>query len=469
MIHSIENTRHSNHSVFCPQNYGSPFNDTIAHISGLGLRRLDFERYAVAGEVIYVIEGDAAPLSQQDGEARIGTLAYAFNKFGNATDATDAAEFTRCLNAICKDGDALCRQTIARHYYNEIAVRGAAQVLKEMALLAMQLASLNSPAEVVETELNPAEDYRFESWQDESQPESIQKFFAEEVEAVTRMIRCRRKSACFAYDDYTEWLNDLEASGVSIEELDVAFAHVDAMEQYDEGGAVIVMSSHERTVACGRVDPEISAEDLPERARHLAGELRRAYISGVEIGTIWEEINPQIEVLFPVSGKTADGGRFFSHANRELQHFTRQCLEALFDECRQDFHLTAMRTSLLYRQYYGEIREAFDTKTIGEAMKQAYGARQLGALSVKHLVALKTAANLQRERLERAPISKAAHTLIEEVRTASLAKLKYLSWAFYGNNQPANTIHTLARQESSKVWQVLNDRKQKVFASKRAA
>jgi len=464
---STTTSNRSNRDIFILFDSGSPHDSLVTHISGLGrIARLDFERCALAGEVIYAIEGDTSPVSQQDEEARIGTLAYALNKLGNAVDA---AEFTRCLNAICEDGDALSRQTVARHYYNEITARGAAEVLKEMGILAMRLARLNSQAEVVEIELDLAMSDRFDSWQDESQSESIQKFFAQEVEAITRMIRGRRKSTCFVHDEYTEWLGNLEAGGASVEALDAAFTHVDGLDQYDEGGAVIVMSSHERTIACGRLDPEISAEDLPDRARYLAAELRRAYTSGVEIEATWEEVNAQIEVLFPVSGKTANGERFYSHANRELQNFTRQCLEAILDECRHDFHLTAMRTSHLYRRFYKSIREAGDTKTIGETMKQAYEARQSGALSVKHLVALKTASALQRERLERAPISKTAHQLIEEVRTASHAKLKYLSWAFYRNNQPANLINTIPSQERALVWGALNVRKQKVCASRKSA
>src|SRR5262245_40311421 len=82
-----ENTRRSNHSIFLPQNFGSPFNDMAEHIAGLGLARLDFERGAVAGEVIYTIEGDLTPTSQQEEEARIATLAHALKKLGNSEDA----------------------------------------------------------------------------------------------------------------------------------------------------------------------------------------------------------------------------------------------------------------------------------------------------------------------------------------------------------------------------------------------
>ena len=62
------------------------------------------------------------------------------------------------------------------------------------------------------------------------------------------MIRGRRKSAAFAHDEWTEWLNDLEANGASLKELDGAFEHVEALDQYDEGGAIIHMSAHERAV-----------------------------------------------------------------------------------------------------------------------------------------------------------------------------------------------------------------------------
>src|SRR6266545_3251793 len=145
MFSRIESTRRSNRSIFLPQNYVSPFNDTAEHISGLGLARIDFERCAVAGEVIYSVEGDSTPTSQQDEEARIATLAHAIKKLDNPEDA---AEFMRCLNAICEGGDARYRQVAASYYYGEIAERGLGVVLKEMALIAMHLASLNPVGEV---------------------------------------------------------------------------------------------------------------------------------------------------------------------------------------------------------------------------------------------------------------------------------------------------------------------------------
>jgi hypothetical protein len=293
----------------------------------------------------------------------------------------------------------------------------------------------------------------------ESKPQSL---FDREVAEVERMIRGRRKSACFAHDEWTQWLNDLEANGASLKELDDAFAHIEALDQYDEGGAIIRMSAHERTVACGRLDHEFTADDLPEQARHLAGYLRRAYSDGVKIDEIWDNVNAQLDVLFPVKGRTAEGSTVFSRANIELQRLTRNVLEAILDDCYCDCHLSAMRYSCPYPRFYQTIREADDTKIIGQAMKEAYAARESGELSLKYFTLLKTASMLQRERLERAPLSKEAHMLIREVEAASPAKLRYLSWAFYGGNQPSNEIHSLSAQNRARVWEALKARKQVV-------
>src|SRR6266511_2218940 len=462
MSRSIENIRRSNHSIFLPRNYGSPFNDTAEHISGLGLARIDIERCAIAGEVIYSVDGDSTPTSQQDEEARIATLAYALKKLGNPEDA---AEFMRCLNAICEEGDSRYRQVAASYYYKEIPERGTGDVLKEMGLLAMELASLNPVTEIIETETPcPAiqSDPAVASL-DEPDPENIRLFLKQEMEAINLMIRSRRKCAGFAHDEWTEWLNDLEASGASLKELDDAFTYEGSLDQYDEGGAIIHMSAHERTIACGRIDHEFTADDLPEQARHFAGYLRRAYSDGVEIDEIWGDINAHLDVLFPITGKTAEGGRFFSRANLELQRLTRDALEAILDDCCHDCHLTAMRYSRSYRRFYQMIREAEDTKIVGQAMKEAYAAKESGELSLKYFTLLKTASVLQRERLERAPLSKEACTLIREVETASPAKLRYLSWAFYGKNRPEHPIHSLPTNMVYKIWDTLKSRKLEIL------
>ena len=453
-------TTRTNHSIFIPFDTGSPRDGVMQHISRLGqLARLDFERCSVAGDILFAVEADAVPISQSDEEARIGTLAYALRKLEHAEDA---AEFIRCLNAICEGGDARCRQTTASHYYHESSERGTSAVLKEMGWLAMQLASLNTVAEGWE---------EADLWLDaepvaakvkEQSKESIAAFITEEIASIARMTRGRRKSACFLHDEYGDWLGDLEANGASVEELDEAFAQVESLAQYDEGGAVIMMSSHERTVTCGRLDPEYVAEDLPERAQYLVSELRRLYTKDRPLDELWDDLQAQIDVLYPTAGKTETGKAFYSHANRSWQQLVRQVLEAILSEFQQDFHLTALRNHPSYRKFHKMIRAAQDAKLISETMKRAYEARQAGTLPLKHFTALKTAAELQRERLGAQQLSTKAFRLVQEIASASPARLRYFSWAFYGANQPAHVIHALPAQEQARVWATLKTRKEVV-------
>jgi hypothetical protein len=56
-------------------------------------------------------------------------------------------------------------------------------------------------------------------------------------------------------------------------------------------------------------------------------------------------------------------------------------------------------------------------------------------------------------------LSPEAYKLVREVEHASEAKLRHLSWAFYGTNKPSHPIHILSTQETSRIWQTLKDRK----------
>src|SRR5262249_23661812 len=127
--------------------------------------------------------------------------------------------------------------------------------------------------------------------------------------------------------------------------------------------------------------------------------------------------------------------------------------------CQSDFHLIALRTNCTYREFHKAVRGAKDTKALGETMKKAYEARQIGVLPLKHFTALTTASKLQRAKLENARPSTQTHALLKEVNKASDAKLRYLAWAMYGNNQPEHPIHKLASQQRSIVWQALKTRR----------
>jgi len=92
-------------------------------------------------------------------------------------------------------------------------------------------------------------------------------------------------------------------------------------------------------------------------------------------------------------------------------------------------------------------------------MKQAYDARQNGEISVKHFIALNTAADNQRERLLSAPLSATAYKLINEIVAASEKKLGYLGWAMYGDNNPSHPIHKLNSCEQTRIWEFMTVRK----------
>ena len=458
---------HSNQHLFIPVDTGAPKDGVFAHISSIGkLARLDFECFTLVGETICKIEGDATPVSQADEEARIASLAYALKQFGNEVDA---AEFVRCLNAICAEGDARYRQMAASHYYREIREREARAVLKEMGLLAFQLSQLMSVPQEFDEFAEETETIVMASWGEPAEPrrdwefyeddeDDLSRFFAQEVAAMARITAGRRKSAAFAYDEANAQLDELDLNGASLEELDAAFATRENLAQYDESGAILTMSAHERTIACGRLDAEWEVDDLPMSARYLAGELRRGFANGMNLEELWDDVNAQLNVLFPISLKTEMGSRFYSHANRELQHFVREVLTALLSECQTDCHLMALRTSRAYREFHKTIRSATDTRVVNEAIKQAYAAKQDSQLSLKHFTLLNTAAQLQRLRLESKPLSRNAQTLLKEVQQASVNKLRFLRWAMYGQNQPQHPVHRLSGQESKRVWEALKER-----------
>ncbi len=446
----------SNRHLFIPQDSGSPKDGLFTHITGLGqIARLDFERFNIAGEVIFKVEGDAFPTSQEDEEARIGSLAYAIKKLGNQVDA---AEFVRCLNAICDGGDARSRQTTASHYYREIAERGVGLVLKEMGLLAMQLqdfVTIENEEEVPTFSMDSSSEDKGGRHHEENK----MGLFEQELSSVLKMVSGGRRASICQPDEFENFLDQMITDGFDGDELAARVESFENLMQYDESGAVILMSAHERTIACGHLDSELTAEDLPEKGAYLARELRRDYANGKPIDEIWDDINAQLEILFPITGKSESGARFFSHANRELQSLCREILETILAECQADFHLTALRTNRAYREFHKAVRGAKDTKTLGETMKKAYAARETGALPLKHFTALTTASKLQRIRLENARPSKDAHSLLKEVKQASDGKLRYLAWAMYGDNQPAHPVHKLLSHERAAVWQALKSRR----------
>jgi hypothetical protein len=448
---------HSNRRLFIPQTSGSPRTDLFTHISSLGhIGRLDFERFHIAGEVIYKVEEDASPECQEDEEARIATLAYAIKKLG---DEVNAAEFIRCLNSICDGGDARSRQSIAAHYYREIAARNVNAVLKEMGLLTMQLLTPSIvESEEEESIASPVEIQTDDNARSRREEYKIS-LFDQELASIIKMVSGGRRVSALQPDDFEIFLDQMILDGFEGDDLAAKVESFENLMQYDESGAIILMSEHQRTTACGRLDSELTAEDLPLRARYLVGELRHQYTSGKSIEALWDDLTAQIEVLFPIAGKSENRRRFYSCANRESQTLCREILETILGECQSDFHLTELHVSPVYRQFYNTVRETKDTKVLGETMKKAYESRQTGALTLKQFTALTTASKLQRIRLENARPSVSTQALVNEINESGTAKLRYLAWAMYGDNQPTHPVHTLPSQQKSVVWQALKTRR----------
>ena len=97
-------------------------------------------------------------------------------------------------------------------------------------------------------------------------------------------------------------------------------------------------------------------------------------------------------------------------------------------------------------------------------MKQAYEARLAGTLPLKHFTMLNTAAQLQRIRLQSAPLSSTAIALLNEIERASQNKLRFLRWAMYGSNQPQHPVHQLTGPEAEKIWASLKQKSVQVYA-----
>jgi hypothetical protein len=138
----------SNYELFHVVNTGAPRQDVYNHIARLPQpARIDFEEHTLAGNLILRIEPGLGGESETEAESKIVAIPYATRIFGNTTDA---AEFIRCVKLIAGDeARAYNLQVIAAHYYQEARTRPVAEVLKEMALLALELSAVTATSETL--------------------------------------------------------------------------------------------------------------------------------------------------------------------------------------------------------------------------------------------------------------------------------------------------------------------------------
>lgn len=269
---------------------GSPMNDWARHISNNDLFRRDLEENSVLGGnvVIRVALGDEQPALER---VKILSLAYATRIFGNSDDAK---EFVRCVKAIADPQAAQFElEQIASHYYRECRQgRTIPEVLKEMALLGMEMTrvttSINdleveaTETEISEIKLTPADEKRVREAQknlpllDEPTPN-----FDAEMQAVARKLS-RSTITKANSDEFADYY--LTSEGKSIDEFEEDLERFYAHEQYDEDGLLgLRMSGAAHTEVVLELDAEITAEYLPTDVQPLAKLLQLVFV-GHEIG-----------------------------------------------------------------------------------------------------------------------------------------------------------------------------------------
>lgn len=284
---------------------GSPMHDWAKHIAVNSLFRRDLEETSLLGGkvVVRTALGDEKPALER---VKILTLSYATRVFGNADDAK---EFVRCVQAIADPQAAQFElEQIASHYYHECRTRNVAEVLKEMAILGMEMTLVTAETndltikgteaedtkiESCEIKLTPADEKRVRDAQKKNLPllpERTPNFDAEMQAVVNRLSRSRVSKAI--EDEYAAFY--LADEGKTLPELDEDYRRFEAHEQYTEDGLLgMKMSGSTHTEVVLELDAEITADYLPETVQPLAKSLQLIFV-GYEIG-----------------GKAAQAARYF--------------------------------------------------------------------------------------------------------------------------------------------------------------
>jgi hypothetical protein len=268
---------------------GSPMNDWARHLSANQLFRRELEENSVLGGnvVVRVAEGDETPALER---VKILSLAYATRVFGNSEDAK---EFVRCVRSICDPQAAQFElEQIASYYYGECRRRDVPEVLKEMALLGMEMTRVTTSVNDLEIETTESEIVEIKlTERDEKRVREAQKNlpalpaptpnFDAEMEYVHRKLS-RGTITKTAHDEFAAYY--LSETGKTLDELDDDFRRFDAQEQFDEDGLLgLRMSAGAHTEVVLELDGEITAEYLPTDVQPLAKMLNLVFV-GHEIG-----------------------------------------------------------------------------------------------------------------------------------------------------------------------------------------
>ncbi len=272
--------------AFRPTDSGSPQQDWCKHLDKNPVYRRELEEFAVLGDVVVRINDgiEAAPVER----VKILSLEYAMKVL---KDETDAKEFVRAARAIASsDAGQFELEQIAAFYYGEIrrgSGRAVNEVLKEMALLGMQMEAVTATiaereikffeTSAPEQKLTIADERRIRAARENRKPlPKPTPNFDDEMTFIKKRIG-RAKIANNRRDEFEEYF--LEDAGKTLEELDADYAAFERFEQYDENGIVaFAMSGGQHAVVVYDFESEVDASYLPQDARFLAKEMSFAFV-----------------------------------------------------------------------------------------------------------------------------------------------------------------------------------------------
>ena len=484
--------------AFMPVNTGSPMQDWCAHLSSNPLRRRELEEFSILGDVVVRIADELEPEPMD--RVRILSLEYAMKVL---SDETDAKEFVRCVKAIASpDAGQFEYEQIASYYYGEIRRRGVSEVLKEMALLGMQLEAVTATlsdreisfeeSRMTEQKLCVADQRRVQEAAKNRKPLPPKcPNFDAEMQAVLRRVG-RQKVTRMIFDDFADFY--LEDGNKSIEELDRDFTTYEQLEQFDENGLIgITMSSSQRSVVVFDLDCEIDANCLPYESRGLSAQLPRLFVGHSLGGNAVQEgrrmiicagwsmpsrhpfSDQEFEEWLALSLDRIYDRKAIRSARRiyslgkgssveilvdqeinpdfEEMQFAANVLRLLWQRQYSDFHLRSLRHDT-YQETYLAIRGTSDTADVADLKKKAYADfKEQKKLSLKEFTALNTVAKSQEGRL-RGRTSREAKQWLKKVESATSGQLRFLKFGLY-NDQEAKTFK---RQEKQMLWDAVRAR-----------
>jgi len=452
---------HSLMLVYRPRDTGNPGHDIGEHISRFAHKRIDLESTQLVGDrVIGRVEFDMGAANENELQHRILTVLYAEKQFNSVIDAAELVRVIKEAVGAGVEADPRSLQIWASWAYDEIRDRSRsdrpkaeviAEVLKELAMLAMQMTAVTATKEDrLSGEPEVYEFFGSQHYSDELNADERRRLFETRCEEVldhqdtaspfTAELRsvCSKLSRSHAsgsvYDEesqFQEYLGDLIEAG-NCDGKAIQDSHERVTEQYDEGGVVSLhMSDSERFIVEGTLDEDVDQSYLPGDLAFLADEVKELFLEGIPMYSD----NPQSETIdsyiefrldqaygdptdkasrTPRSVRTITssktGGlveycyRASAYTNREERQYVREVLEQIVDNLRRDFIFNCMNRSKTFRSFMVRIENAVETRGLIQTIKDAYQARLKGSISIKMFTALNTVYELRRTNIETTPM-----------------------------------------------------------------